>query len=125
MKSKVMIVDDDESIVEYINEGLDLDDFDVISTTDALEAIEMAHQEKPDIIVLDLMMPGIDGLSVWKGLNASTITKSIPVIFITGSMTQEMLERVKQTNAVSYVLKPFDIFVLSDRIKKALKGKAV
>jgi len=77
------------------------------------------------MIILDMIMPGIDGLGVWKELNASNDTKNIPVIFITGSMTQEMLERIKQTNAVSYVLKPFDIFVLEDRIKKALKDKAV
>ena len=120
MNTKIMVVDDDESVFEYLKTGLELHGYSVVGTTNALQAIEIAHNEKPDLIVLDFMMPGIDGYHVWKGLNASNITKNIPVIFITGSMTPEMLEKIKQTAAHSYILKPFDVFVLIERIKKAL-----
>jgi DNA-binding response OmpR family regulator len=120
MAAKVMVVDDEETMFEYIKVGLRINGFDVVGTANALEAVQMAHLEKPDIIILDCVMPGIDGFSICKGLAVSSITKNIPVLFITGCMTRIIRDKISQTSAKGYMLKPFEVFDLSDRIKEIL-----
>ena len=71
------------------------------------------------------MMPGIDGYSIYKGLNVSKITRDIPVIFIIGYMTPQITAKILQTKAFCYLAKPFDIDDLMDRINDALAAKSL
>lgn len=120
MTVKVMVVDDEQEVIDFIKTGLEAYGYEVISTNDALEAIQLAHDIIPDIILLDFVMPGIDGYSIYKGLNVSKITRDIPVIFITGHMTPEITSKILQTKAYCYLSKPFDMGDLIDRVKDAL-----
>jgi CheY-like chemotaxis protein len=122
---KVMVVDDELEMIEFIKTGLEPFGYEIINTNDALEAIQLAHDVLPDLIVLDYMMPGIDGYSIYKGLNVSKITRDIPVIFITGYMTPQITAKILQTKAFCYLAKPFDIDDLMDRINDALATKSL
>ena len=120
MPKKIMVVDDEDFMIDFIRTGLEIEGYDVISTSNALQAIELAHQNKPDLIILDFMMPGIDGYSIYKGLSASQITKYIPVIFVTGNLTPEVRAKIFQTKAFCFLPKPFEITELTNKVKEAL-----
>jgi DNA-binding response OmpR family regulator len=123
MSKKILVIDDDDTVIEFIKTGLGAYGYDVVGTTESLKAIEQAHAEKPDAIVLDFVMPGIDGYSVYKGLSASSVTKNIPVLFISGHMTREILAKITQTRAYGYMLKPFEIYNLKERIEDILNKR--
>ncbi|MBN1622101.1 MAG: response regulator [Endomicrobiales bacterium] len=124
MNKKIMVVDDDDGMVEYIKTGLELYGFKVVATTDGLQAVELAHIEKPDMIILDFVLPGIYGDSISKGLNASKITRDIPILFITGSMTPEYMKRISDAKKSGFMLKPFEMYNLKERIEKIFSQKA-
>ncbi|MBN1621735.1 MAG: response regulator [Endomicrobiales bacterium] len=120
MYEKVMIVEDEESMFDYLKFGLEMFEYNVVGTTDALKAIEMAHREMPDIVILDFIMPGIDGFCIARGLNTSNITRRIPILFITGKPTEENLRKIAQVKSHGYIPKPFEIQDLVKRIKRIL-----
>ncbi|MCB4790824.1 MAG: response regulator [Elusimicrobia bacterium] len=124
MAIKVLVVDDEPEMLEFIKTGLDLLGYEVLVTSSALEAIALTHKIKPDIVILDFIMPSIDGYSIFRGLSASRITKDIPVIFITGNITKpQIMEKISSLNASDCLLKPFEIKTLSNSIKNALLTK--
>ncbi|MCB4791611.1 MAG: response regulator [Elusimicrobia bacterium] len=120
MTIKVMVVDDEYEQLEYIKFGLEMCGFEVTAVSNALHAIEFANTINPDIIILDFMMPGIDGYSIYRGLSISDKTKDIPIIFITGHMVPEVADKIRETNAYCYLKKPFDITELIEKINSAL-----
>lgn len=123
MAKKIMVVDDEVPMLEFVKTGLRLKNYDVVGTSDAFEAINMAHIEKPDLIILDYKMPGVDGYNIHKGLKASKITKDIPVIFITGYSTPDVLEKIIESKSYGYILKPFDVYDLIKRVEEAFERK--
>jgi DNA-binding response OmpR family regulator len=123
MAKKVMVVDDEEETLAYIKLGLEMCGYDVIAISNSMHAVDLAKSMKPDILILDFLMPGMDGFDIFNGLNASNETKDIPIIFITGHMIPEVTERMLKTKAFCYMTKPFDISDLTDRISDALSLK--
>ena len=107
MAKKVMIVDDEISIIELLTMILSSSGYEVVSTVKALDSIILAHNEMPELIILDYKMPGMDGINVLKGLRASHMTKHIPIVFVTGNKTPELYQRIKENNALDIITKPF------------------
>ena len=120
MSKKIMVVDDEQETLAYIKLGLEMCGYEVIAISNSLHALDLAKSMKPDMLILDFMMPGLDGFDIYTGLNASKETMDIPIIFITGHMIPEVTERMLQTKAFCYLSKPFDISDLTDRISDAL-----
>jgi two-component system alkaline phosphatase synthesis response regulator PhoP len=118
VKQKVLIVDDEVSIQELIRFNLEQAGFDTEVAGDGLEAIEMAESYKPDLIVLDLMLPGKDGYDVCKEIRR---TSNVPIIMLTAKETE--LERVLglELGADDYMTKPFSPLELVARIKAVLR----
>lgn len=118
---KILVVDDAPEIVTLIEEFLGAQDFNVISSPDAEQAEELIKKHKPDIILLDILLPGTDGYELCQKIKKDEATKSIPVIFISILSRKEEIEKGKLAGADDYIPKPFDPKELLEKIKKFLK----
>jgi len=121
MKEKILIVDDEKDIVKMLDYNLKKDGYRVISASDGEDALDLAGREHPDLIVLDLMLPGLDGLEVCKTLKKEGKTASIPIIMLTAK-TQESDKVIGlELGADDYMTKPFSPRELLARIKAVLR----
>lgn len=114
---KILIVDDDELIACLIEENLKLEGFDTVICYDGLSALELAETEKPDLIILDVMLPKLDGFHVCKKLQGS----GIPIILLTAKsdITDKLIGL--EVGADDYVIKPFDSRELIARVRAILR----
>lgn len=120
----VMVVDDDPAVLEMIKISLETDGMDVIAAGDGAEALELLASSQPDVIVLDIMMPKVDGWMVLMEIRNSPRTAHIPVIMLTAK-TQDLAKILAfRQGAQQYVTKPFNPMELSARIQ-GLAGKPI
>ncbi len=106
-KYRVLVVDDWEFNIEVLRFHLDESRFEVIPSTNALEAIEVARSTMPDIILLDIMMPGVDGFELCKALKGDDLLRDIPVVFVTVKSDPESLLKGLEIGAVDFITRPF------------------
>jgi len=106
MKNTILIVDDEKPNILFLNDLL-CSDYTVFVAKDGYEAIRKANELLPDLILLDIIMPGMDGYEVLSELKSSEITKGIPVIFITGLSSSEDEEKGLTLGTADYITKPF------------------
>jgi DNA-binding NarL/FixJ family response regulator len=118
----VLVIDDEADIRELIALELSLEGFDVITAGDGADGLALARSEAPEVIVLDLMMPGIDGWEVLRRLKADSELAGVPVVILSARTAE--IDRVRGgiEGAVSYLTKPFDVDALRDAIEDALSG---
>ncbi len=121
MKERVLVVDDDPDIVQFVRMNLELEGFEAETADNGRTALELAKQRPPDLILLDVMMPEMDGLTVLRRLRNSPATANVPVIILTAKALAE--DRVKGLNlgADDYITKPFDLEELLARVKTVLR----
>jgi DNA-binding response OmpR family regulator len=120
----ILIVDNEPDILRFVEVNLRLEGFEVDLARDGNEAIERAHAGRPSLILLDVMMPGVDGYEVCRRLRADPRTCSIPIIFLTAkSMTADKVVGLT-AGADDYVLKPFDPVELVARVRTTLTRAA-
>lgn len=121
MKEKILIVEDEKDIVKMLDYNFKKEGFRIVSCNDGERALDLANREHPDLILLDLMLPGMDGLEVCKALKKQDKTASIPIIMLT-SKAQESDKIVGlELGADDYVTKPFSPRELIARIKAVLR----
>jgi DNA-binding response OmpR family regulator len=120
-KTKVLVVDDEEDFGKALKVRLKANGYDVVLAHDSIQAIMMANQEKPDLIILDIMIPGEDGFIVTERLKQSQATQPIPIIFLTGIPGGE--GRARKLGASGYIMKPYHPEMLLETIHKALERK--
>ena len=119
-KKRVMVVDDTKSNLLVLHNILKKD-YTLIMARSGLEAIERANEYLPDLILLDILMPEMDGYAVLAALKESAKTQNIPVIFITGLIDPKDKEKGLSLGAVDYINKPFDSEDVKMRIYDQLK----
>ncbi|MCK5457627.1 MAG: response regulator [Melioribacteraceae bacterium] len=117
---KILVVDDQKDNVFVLQERLTREGFEVLSAFDGPTCLTMASEESPDLILLDVMMPGMSGFEVCKKLTANEETKLIPVLLVTALTEAEDLKEGFQAGAFDYIKKPFNRVELIARIKSAL-----
>lgn len=122
---KILIVDDEEHIVELIKFNLEANGYKTITASNGLEALELAKNEKPDLVLLDIMLPGLNGNDVCKEIRKDTEISTMPIIMITAK--GEELDRILglELGADDYVTKPFSVRELMARIKAVLRRTKV
>lgn len=120
MAKNILIIDDEKDLVAMLTFRLEANNFQVMSASDGPSGIEKAKGEKPDLIILDLMMPGIDGYTVAKRLKADSLTADIPIIILTAAVSLELSQKVRQVQAADCITKPFEPEELIGKVKKAL-----
>jgi DNA-binding response OmpR family regulator len=117
---RVLLVDDDPVIVRLLEVNFRLAGFRVEGAFRGEEAIEKAHESRPDAIVLDVMMPGLDGYDVCRRLRADPDLASIPIVFLTARAQDEDVAKGKSLGVVDYVTKPFDPESLVALIRRSI-----
>jgi two-component system phosphate regulon response regulator PhoB len=120
-KGTILIIDDEKDLIEMVRYNLDKDGYDVISATDGQSGLGIAQAHKLDLIILDLMMPGIDGLEVCRRLRADARTSRIPLIMLTAKATEADRIVGLELGADDYVTKPFSPRELVARVKAILR----
>jgi DNA-binding response OmpR family regulator len=117
---RVLVVDDESSIRMLCRVNLSLAGMDVLEAADGQAGLELARRELPDLILLDVMMPGLDGWSVARELARDKSTKDIPVIFITARADPADRRLGEQLGGVGYVVKPFDPVGIGELVEDVL-----
>ena len=120
-KIKVLIADDDENIITIIRDFLEPYPFEIFEATNGKEAIGMAFTKSPDILVLDIMMPYMNGYMVCEELKKHEYTKDIPVIILSARTSLDDKLKAMEIGINDYIGKPFDPRELEARIKMVLK----
>jgi DNA-binding response OmpR family regulator len=120
---KLLIVDDLPANIKVLGNSLQRDEYLISFTTSGEEAIDMAMKNGFDLILLDIMMPGMDGFEVCKHLKAENRTRQIPIIFITARTGKRDIVRGFQAGAVDYITKPFNAAELVARVQTHLELK--
>jgi DNA-binding response OmpR family regulator len=118
-KSKVLVVDDEQDVAKALKARLKANGFNVVLAYDSVQAFTIANQEKPDLILLDIMIPGGGGFVVAERLKQSHATDRIPIIFLTGIPGGE--EQASKIGASGYVMKPYHPDELLETIRRALE----
>jgi len=119
MADKILVVDDEREIRDLLQTSLSSDGYEVIVGSNGEEAIELTKRENPQLILLDIEMPGVDGIETCKRLKAEEKTRLIPVIMVTALGDRDIEAYLE--GAADVVNKPFDIAELASRVKSMLR----
>ena len=124
-KERILVVDDQPINVQLLKRKLERGGLEVSTANNGLEALEQVKAHKPDLILLDLMMPDMDGIEVCQRLQASSDHRSIPVIFVTARTTKESKLEGLAVGAVDYITKPIDLDETVARVTTQLRFAAI
>jgi len=119
--TKILIVDDEDIILKILERELFFDGFDVISAKNGASALVRIYQDRPDLVLLDLLMPVLNGYEVLREIRANTSTKNLPVIVLTGVSDVESEQAAVKLGANYYVTKPWNPETLQAAIRVALR----
>ena len=120
---RILVCEDDPAMMRIFQFLLHQQGIRDVATTDkGAQVLEMARRHKPDLILLDLMLPDRDGLSVLEELKRDDASKPIPVIVVSGKEAQEQVQQAMMAGAIDYVIKPFEPMELGTRIRAFLDG---
>ncbi len=117
---KILVVDDEERVREMLGFRLRLFGYEVLEASNGEEALDLATREKPDLVLLDIMMPGMDGFQVCSRLKRNDETKDIPIVILTAKADAKDVTRAVNSGAADYVVKPYDPMVLQQKVAKNL-----
>ena len=122
MGKKILIVDDEIDLVETIKFRLEAAGYDVVTAYDGQEALKKVRNEKPDLILLDVMMPSVDGYQVCRMLKFDDKYRDIPIIMLTARGQDKDRATGEEVGADAYIAKPFDSKILMAKIEEWLKS---
>ena len=120
-KKKILVVDDEPNILKLVSFILTSKDYEVIGASSGAECISKAKSEKPDMIVLDVMMPKMDGFETASRLKSDAATRSIPILMLSSKAQFEDKMKGIDSGAMDYITKPFEKDELLQKIKEFLE----
>lgn len=123
MAHKILVVDDEKPIVKIIKANLETEGYEVVCAYDGIEALEAVAASHPDLVVLDVMMPRMDGWTVLRTLRSKPETADLPVIMLTALTDIEHMDRGAREGSDVYLTKPFDpteLLALVERLLRAM-----
>ncbi len=118
MKVKILAVDDEPEVLEFLQKRLEKYGYAVITAGDGVEGIQSSRKENPDLILLDIMMPHKDGMTMLRELQADESTRRIPVIMVTAKGETNSVLEGQSFGATDYIIKPFDFDELLRYIRR-------
>ena len=123
-KKRILIIDDEPNFVRMVQLRLEAAGYEVLVAFDGMQGVSAAHKEKPDVIILDIMMPAMHGHRVCEALKKSANTWTIPIIYLTAKGSKEDEELAYKLGAEHFLTKPYEPETLLETIKKALEPGA-
>jgi DNA-binding response OmpR family regulator len=124
-KIKILIVDDEPDLVQTLQDRLEMNGYIIVTASNGKEGLEKAAQEKPDIILLDVIMPIMDGLEMLEALRKHPEVKNCAVIMLTARSQRQDIVRAKTCGIEDYTVKPFDLSELIEKIENVLGRQRV
>ncbi|GBC98489.1 Alkaline phosphatase synthesis transcriptional regulatory protein PhoP [bacterium HR17] len=124
MKWRILVVDDEVAIVRMLRDRLETEGFEVLTAYDGVQALEIARQERPNLIVMDVMMPQMDGLTVARLLRDDPTTAHIPIVMLTARGQESDEQAGYAAGAARYFTKPFSPRQLVQEIRALLREAA-
>jgi len=121
MAKKILVVDDEPEVVEILESRVKSGGYEVITASDGAEGLRKAYEEKPDLILLDILMPKIDGFDMCASLKENPNSANIPIIIITAAGLEHIEEKCLAVNADGCIRKPYDAADLLAKIKALLR----
>lgn len=118
--AKILIVDDDPDILKLLRFKLSQEGYKVVVATDAYSGIQTAHREKPDLIILDIMLPAGGGYHTLKNIRLTPQGSQTPIVILTGMQDPELRQKIELEGVEAYMQKPLDYQLMSETIKKLL-----
>lgn len=122
-RKKILVVDDEIEHADMVEMRLVANNYEVLRAVDGLEGVERAVQEKPDLILLDLMMPRMDGYTALQRLKSEPTTRKIPVIILSAKGETDSIFMAQDLRATDYLIKPFEDIELLEMVAKYLTTK--
>jgi two-component system phosphate regulon response regulator PhoB len=122
-KERILVVEDEEDILELVSFNLDQEGYQVMRATSGEQALKTARREPLDLILLDLMLPGIDGLDVAKALKNDKVSKDVPIVMLTAKGEEADIVTGLELGADDYITKPFSPKIMIARIRAVLRRK--
>jgi DNA-binding response OmpR family regulator len=116
-KKKILVIEDEQDVAKLLVIRLKSFNYEVVVADSGIQGVQLAHKEKPDLIILDLMLPAGDGLSVLNNLRLSSYLRFTPVIVLTGMKDEEYKKKVIEKGVDGYFEKPYDANQLLNSIK--------
>ena len=120
LNRKILLVDDEEGFLSVIKEALEIRGFDIVTAKSAIEAGLELSSKKPDLILMDIKMPGIDGLQACAAIKKNPDTNNIPIMVVSAISEEAQVKRAHKMGISDYFVKPVDIEKLVNRIKETL-----
>ena len=117
----ILAVDDESDVLLIVKTALQAEGYNVVTAPDGPDALKTAHEEKPDLILLDVMMPDMDGFEVLDKLRDDDVTCQIPVIMLTGLTERERKRSAIERGTKYYITKPFDFQDLFSKVRLAIE----
>jgi DNA-binding response OmpR family regulator len=117
---RVLLVDDEPAMRAVCRMNLEMEGFDVLEAAEGEQALALALRERPDLVLLDVMLPRMNGYDVAQRLQSDQATTRIPVVFMTALATADDRKRGFEAGGVGYMVKPFDPVSLGERIRQTL-----
>ncbi len=125
-KAKILVVDDEPNIVQTLKDRLEMNDYEVITASNGREGLQIALSERPDVVLLDIIMPVMDGHEMLEALRKESGGRYSSVIMLTAKHQIEDIERAKDSGIDDYIVKPFDMSKLLEKIELIMeKNKSV
>ena len=122
MTKVILIVEDEPKNLKLVRDLLQVSGYKTIEATDGKQGVALARARKPDLILMDIMMPVIDGLEATRILKADATTRNIPVVALTSHVMKGDKERILQAGCDGYITKPIDIQELLEKVAEYLLG---
>ena len=120
LNKKILLVDDEEGFLSVIKEALEIRGFDIVTAKSAIEAGLELSSKKPDLILMDIKMPGIDGLQACTAIKKNPDTANIPIMVVSAISDESQVKKAHKMGIIDYFVKPVDIEKLVNRIKEVL-----
>ena len=120
LAATVLVADDDADILHVIELNFRLEGFEVVTARDGADALAKAVAVRPDLVVLDVLMPGIDGYTICARIRADASLAAVPVLIVTANYGSADLEAARRAGANDFLVKPFHPVVLLDKVKAML-----
>lgn len=116
----ILVVDDDPRLLHVVSVYLGIENYDVVTASSGEEALEVLGQNNPDLVILDVMMPGMDGIQVCEAIRANPTTRDLPVLMFTALSSDEDVARAQRAGASKHITKPFTLGALGSVIRSFL-----
>jgi CheY-like chemotaxis protein len=124
MAEKILLVDDNTTNLQVLFQALSPEGYELLVAQSGEQALETAQEAKPDLVLLDVKMPGIDGFETFRRLRAGEETAEIPVVFISAHANVESMDEAKVLGAEGYLTKPFQFEEVIAKVRAVLEGKS-